>query len=464
MSTPIEAEVIQPEQGQSMAVARIESGTPGILRPADTLDAIAEAFKEYQKVCERILTDDDYQEYQGVSRKKKSAWRKLATAFNVSSTVVAQEVVRTDKRQVLSASFTVRAFTGRQDNPGRQVEAVGFCDITEKCCASAKGEACHKANWKGHYCCKKDCDGRRHWSHPDHDVIATAQTRATNRAIADLIGCGEVSAEELGDDSGKPAGASGGRPAPARGAKASGAPSGERQQGEFLEEGGFESAGASKPPESKPATSAPKQDSPFPTPESLKKMITQLIGPNGEHRAIVTEYFRKLANPCPLMPNEELESLQLRFVPATTKQMRDLASAIVDFMAGQAARWAYPPHKEPSEPSGKSEKPVSGQSGHVPRGTTRPADVPRDPNPDPNSPDAPWRSFPVPFGKHAGTPLGKLDKKVLFGFWANFEVEKTFNGKPKKAETIERDEVFRAMLDEAGQHYDFQEPDDGGRE
>ena len=37
----------------------------------------------------------------------------------------------------------------------------------------------------------------RKFSHPEHDVRATAHTRAKNRAIADLIGGGEVSAEEM---------------------------------------------------------------------------------------------------------------------------------------------------------------------------------------------------------------------------------------------------------------------------
>jgi hypothetical protein len=37
----------------------------------------------------------------------------------------------------------------------------------------------------------------RRFAHLDHDVRATAHTRGKNRAIADLVGGGEVSAEEL---------------------------------------------------------------------------------------------------------------------------------------------------------------------------------------------------------------------------------------------------------------------------
>jgi hypothetical protein len=88
-------------------------------------------------------------------------------------------------------------------------------------------------------------------------------------------------------------------------------------------------------------------------------------------------------------------------------------------------------------------------------GAYGPVEVPRDANLDPNSPDAPWRSFTIPWGQHKGTALAKVDKKVLFGFWANFTVETEYKGAPKKAETIAADTKFREMLDEAGKHYEF---------
>ena len=75
--------------------------------------------------------------------------------------------------------------------------------------------------------------------------------------------------------------------------------------------------------------------------------------------------------------------------------------------------------------------------------------------------DAPeaWRSFPLPFGKDAGVLLGELDKKKLFGWWANYKVETEYNGEAKKPETIAKDQLFRDMLDEAGLHYEFAKKD-----
>lgn len=361
-SAPIEAEVIPPPP-QALAV-RQESAAVGILRPADSLDRIAEAFKQYQQVCETILDKTDYQIYEGKPRKKKSAWRKLATAFNVSTHVVSEQIERTENRHVLSASYTICAYTGPKSNPWRQVETVGYCDINEKCCANARGEKCHKAAWKGHYCCANGCDGRKHWSHPDHDVQSTAQTRASNRAIADLIGCGEVSAEELTDDG---AGNAPGRPA------ASPPPSTPTPAAKTPP---ANSVGPS--PAQKPATQA---KIPFPTAESRAKMIAALkAGPGDPNRDIVTEYFRKLENPSQLMPNEEVEQLPLRFVPATIGQMTALSEMLTRFGNGDRAQAAFPAHQEP-EPAKGTEKPAAAPAAP-------PAKQPKD--------DEWWRDVIVP--------------------------------------------------------------------
>ena len=86
----------------------------------------------------------------------------------------------------------------------------------------------------------------------------------------------------------------------------------------------------------------------FPTPKHREHMISALkAGPGGGNRAICTEYFRKAGPPVALMPNEELEDLPLRFVPATKEQMAALAAKVAVFSAGQPAEVAFPPHAEP---------------------------------------------------------------------------------------------------------------------
>lgn len=77
--------------------------------------------------------------------------------------------------------------------------------------------------------------------------------------------------------------------------------------------------------------------------------------------------------------------------------------------------------------------------------------------PAPEAPEA-WRLFPMPFGKHAGTPLEKLEKNYLYGLWANYSVEAEYKGKPRPESKIQSDTVFREMLDAAGRHYQFSQP------
>lgn len=81
-----------------------------------------------------------------------------------------------------------------------------------------------------------------------------------------------------------------------------------------------------------------------------------------------------------------------------------------------------------------------------------PVEVPRDDNAA--QPDE-WRDFPMPWGDHAGTALCELDKKYLYGLWANFKVETEYNGNRKSPEVIGKDTKFRALLDDAAAHYKF---------
>lgn len=131
---------------------------------ATNVDIALEEWNAYQLFTEKLLDESDYQDIRGNKFKKKSAWRKYARAFNITTEIIDKEIIRNDKGRVTDASFIVRATLPN----GRYVEAWGNCSRSE---------------------------GNK--THPNHDIPATAQTRATNRAIADLIGAGEVTAEEM---------------------------------------------------------------------------------------------------------------------------------------------------------------------------------------------------------------------------------------------------------------------------
>ena len=125
--------------------------------------ALAE-WEAYQTFTEKLLDDSDYQLIRGKKFKKKSAWRKYSRAFNITTEIRDKVITKDDKGRVEEAEFIVRATLPN----GRYVESWGSCSKLE---------------------------GSK--SHPNHDIPATAQTRATNRAISDLIGAGEVTAEEM---------------------------------------------------------------------------------------------------------------------------------------------------------------------------------------------------------------------------------------------------------------------------
>lgn len=157
-----------------------------------TVEEAVQQWDEYQKLTQRLLNQTDYQRIGQRQFKKKSAWRKYARAFNISDRVTHEEIVRADDGFPMYARIRVEA-----SHPnGRTAEADHECHVKERCCPASTGQQCEKKAWRGHTCCATGCNGRIHWSHPG-DLPATALTRAKNRAISDLIGAGEVSAEEM---------------------------------------------------------------------------------------------------------------------------------------------------------------------------------------------------------------------------------------------------------------------------
>ena len=169
-------------KGDTMVKAElIENPTESEIVKVDTVpdvDVAIEQWDAYQRLCKGLLNDNDYQEiivkekdedgnYVKVKRhfKKKSAWQKLSRAFNVDTSIVDREIERTKMGRVREAYYCVRASLPN----GRSVESDALCSRSEK--------------------------GKDKVS--DHTIMSTAKTRATNRAIAELIGAGEVSAEEM---------------------------------------------------------------------------------------------------------------------------------------------------------------------------------------------------------------------------------------------------------------------------
>ena len=163
-----------------------------------------------------------------------------------------------------------------------------------------------------------------------------------------------------------------------------------------------------------------------------------------------------------ILPNENLADWPAKYVPHTKEELGYLLTQLQGFANGDPAVKPFPPHDEWL--SGKITS--QGKPVEPPKTALKASEAPKVSPPEnggPNAANAPWRSFLCPFGKHSGVALAKLDKGVLFGFWANFEVSPTFQGKDgkvitKTADKLAKDKQFRAMLDEAGTHYEFKDP------
>jgi hypothetical protein len=179
----LEAEVVEEQDVTSPSVehtTHVSAPTPGaevavrppgheVLMPMD-VDQVVEGMKTYQRLLQDLLEPSDWQQTNDGKFAKKSAWRKIARAFNLSVMVVSVRVERDPDGQPARAEAIARALA-----PNGQVsDADGYCSADEKRFEKAKGR-----------------------QKLENDLRATATTRAKNRAISDLVGMGEVSAEEV---------------------------------------------------------------------------------------------------------------------------------------------------------------------------------------------------------------------------------------------------------------------------
>lgn len=185
-------------------VAVDNSTAPSTINQFDIVDIehAAAAQRNFNELVEALLEPSDYQTIGGVPKKKKSAWRKLARAFNISDKIVEKEIIREDDYQIISAWFMVEATLPN----GRKGIGIGDCSIFDKIRKYPTDKYPADTETPSHF------ELRKRFNNAEHDILTTAHTRAKSRAIADLVGGGEVSAEELDGLINKPKS----RPTPAR--------------------------------------------------------------------------------------------------------------------------------------------------------------------------------------------------------------------------------------------------------
>lgn len=144
------------------------------LLPIDSGSA-KQLMNAYQETTRAMLNADDWIGTPGEAESfvKKSGWLKLARAYRLSTSIVREEIDRDDDGQAIRARAIVRAVAQN----GQAADGDGACAINEPRFVNARGR-----------------------QKVEHDLPATAVTRATNRAISNLVGFGQVSAEEIDAD------------------------------------------------------------------------------------------------------------------------------------------------------------------------------------------------------------------------------------------------------------------------
>lgn len=147
-----------------MAIEKIhEEATQAIVTPADA-DRVIQMIEAFEYFKKNALTENDIALINNKPFVKKTGWSKYALACNLSTEVKDEKVEERDGKRIYH--FTYRAI---HLPTGRYAEAVGSASEAEK----------------------------KTWNHPEHDVRSLAQTRAFNRCISNLVGGGELSAEEM---------------------------------------------------------------------------------------------------------------------------------------------------------------------------------------------------------------------------------------------------------------------------
>lgn len=157
------------ETGEVLPV-RFEVGTYlAAIRGKEALTVQQSLAAAYDEACRALIGPNDVQQEGKREFKKKSAWRKLARHFRISVRAEQEDVTF---QRFEDGSWLATAKATAVAPWGQEFADVGSCGSDEQ-------------------------TGRRVISMAD--AVATAFTRASNRAISNLIAMGEVSAEEVAD-------------------------------------------------------------------------------------------------------------------------------------------------------------------------------------------------------------------------------------------------------------------------
>lgn len=207
-----EAEVIEVESEVAETTEVVEGedsiAENSLLRPVSDISDVVDVYGQFEEIKSELLDNSDTQKIGGSIHVKKSGWRKIATAFNVSVRVI-------EKRSYVEDGILKAEVVAIASAPnGKTAESIGHAGSNEAnfmeriADDKASPERAYELAKEKYGADEEDVmfvEGAWRWLKPprqvkEHNVLTLASTRAKNRAISDCVGGGEVSAEEITAD------------------------------------------------------------------------------------------------------------------------------------------------------------------------------------------------------------------------------------------------------------------------
>jgi hypothetical protein len=193
---PEEPTQMQPKEEPITKMISVQENNAPIVMPVVSSKEALTAWNAYLDLKKQIIEENDVQIIQGKQFLKKSYWRKIATFFNL--TVDLENESHEELNGELVWNFACKATAPN----GRSAIGTGSCSAFEKA-TYINGKPMQKGKvteW-GKTSAGKSYPVAWEWepAQPNsiHNVRTTAETRAWNRAVSNLVGGGEVSAEEV---------------------------------------------------------------------------------------------------------------------------------------------------------------------------------------------------------------------------------------------------------------------------
>lgn len=170
----------------------------------EQMTAALTKYKEMQKALDQAMPDQ-IMDLDGKKFRKKGYWRAIALAFNLQVELVAERREVSGRFQDGRDNFGwVVTYVAKHPNK-REMTGDGSCFAVEKArrfkCPHPESPGSRRTIHFPHNTCP-DFDPDFQWrvlpgDATEHNVRSHAHTRAFNRAVSNLVGFGEVSAEEV---------------------------------------------------------------------------------------------------------------------------------------------------------------------------------------------------------------------------------------------------------------------------